>query len=262
MKFSSMLLYVDDHFPTKITFDNLIVIGPNLYRKGKFLYSVEMKYISETRFWMYFQYDNENLYTDIVVDTTDNSEKNNPRPKTQVELRNQLFACYDLNRQLLYISDYQKRSTITDYIEDALQKSSTTKNVYKSLDEFSNAVKLLKTVTFTQRKNFYSTSVTDSIFVRQASWFGLDLPEQSKLKLDYGGTPIGLAKTTLQNWKQKHDSEEFQDIVIVGIDDAGFENTFNFSTTITSIEIETKRDENYRYNPNAVEVLLLSKLGE
>lgn len=261
MKFSSMLLYINEYPPTKQSFDSLLAIGPQLYRKGNFLYSVEMKYISDTHFWMYFQYDNENLYTDVVVDTTDNSAKNNPRPKTQVEMRNQLFACYDLKRQLLYVSDYQKKSTITDYIEDALQKSAMTKNVLKSLDEFAEAVKLLKSVTFTQRRNLYSITATDSIFNRQASWFGLDLPEQSKLKLDYGTTPIGIAKNTLQNWKRKHDNGEFQDIIIVGVDDAGFENTFNFSTTISSIEIETKRDENYRYNPDVVQVLLLSKLG-
>ena len=93
-----MLLYVNDEFPTTQTFETLLGVSRKLYRKGKFLYSVEQTLIDDRYYWMYFQYDNENLYTDIVVDTLDNSAKNNPRPKNQVEMRYQLFACYDLVR--------------------------------------------------------------------------------------------------------------------------------------------------------------------
>lgn len=50
MKFSSMLLYVDDNFPNKQTFEQLLQVGGNLYRKGKFLYSVEQSFISNRHF--------------------------------------------------------------------------------------------------------------------------------------------------------------------------------------------------------------------
>ncbi|MDD4510003.1 MAG: hypothetical protein PHY23_03715 [Oscillospiraceae bacterium] len=260
MKFSSMLLYVNDEFPTKLTFTKLQDIGRVLYRKGNFLYSVEQEFVKENYYWMYFQYDNESLYSDTVVDTSDNSEKSNPRPKNQVEMRYQLFACYDLEKHLLYLSDYNKKATVTDYISDMLQTTVMTKNVLKSIDEFVSAVKYLKSVTFTQRRTLY-TDIPDSIFRKQANLFGLDLPEHSKLKLDYGFSPIGIVKTTLQNWGLKRDSGEFDDVIVVGIDDSGFENTFNFSTMIASIEFDLTRDENYRYNPESVRVLLLAKLG-
>ena len=259
MKFSSMLLYVDDNFPNKQTFEQLLQVGGNLYRKGKFLYSVEQSFISNRHFWMYFQYDNENLYSDIVIDTTDNSSKSNPRPKSQVEMRSQLFACYDLQRNLLYVSDYSKKSAITNYIEEMLQKSAIVKNVYKSLDEFPAVVKYLKSVTFTQRRTIF-TSTPESIFQRQANMFGLDLPEYSKLKLDYGSSPVGIVRTALQNWELKRESGEFEDVLIVGLDDAGFESTFNFSTMISNVEIDLARDENDRFNPDSVRTLLLEKL--
>lgn len=166
MKFSSMLLYVNDEFPTMQTFETLLDVGRKLYRKGKFLYSIEQTLINDRYYWMYFQYDNENLYTDTVVDTLDNSAKNNPRPKNQVEMRYQLFACYDLERHLLYLSDYSKKSTITDYMGEMLQVSVTTKNVLKSIDEFVSAVKYLKSVTFAQRRTLF-TSEPDSIFQKQ-----------------------------------------------------------------------------------------------
>lgn len=91
--------------------------------------------------------------------------------------------------------------------------------------------------------------------------YGLDLPEHSKLKFDYGASPIGIVKTTLQNWGAKRNRGEFEDIIIVGLDDAGFENTFNFSTMISYVEIDALRDDNYRFAPDNVRVLLLAKLG-
>ncbi len=260
MKFSSMLLYVNDEFPTMQTFETLLDVGRKLYRKGKFLYSIEQTLINDRYYWMYFQYDNENLYTDTVVDTLDNSAKNNPRPKNQVEMRYQLFACYDLERHLLYLSDYSKKTTITDYMGEMLQVSVTTKNVLKSIDEFVSAVKYLKSVTFAQRRTLF-TSEPDSIFQKQVNLYGLDLPEHSKLKFDYGASPIGIVKTTLQNWGAKRNRGEFEDIIIVGLDDAGFENTFNFSTMISYVEIDALRDDNYRFAPDNVRVLLLAKLG-
>lgn len=260
MKFSSMLLYINDIFPSQKVFQQLNAIGRPLYRKGKYLYSVEQQFVDEKYYWIYFEYDNENLYADKVVDTLDNSEKNNPRPKSQVEMRYQLFACYDLERHLLYVSDYSKKSTITDYIGDMLQTPTRVKNVLKSIDEFVAIVKYLKSVTFTQRRSLYTAS-QDSIFQKQANLFGLDLPEHSKLKLDYGKSPVGIVKTTLQNWGKKRDNGEFDDVIVVGVDDQGFENTFNFSTVISTIDIDAVRDENDRYNPNSVRALLLAKLG-
>lgn len=260
MKFHAMMLYIDDEFPTKAILENLSEVGNEFHRKKQFLFSVEHGFIGENRYWMYFQYDNESLYTDVVVDTIDNETKSNPRPKNQVELRQQLFACYDLERKLLYVSDYAKRTSVADYLEEMLQKPVRIKNVIKSLDEFVSAVRYLKSVTFTQRRNLFTTT-EDSLFQKQADLYGLDLPERSKLKFDYGHSPVGVARTALQSWGMKRESGEFDEVVVVGVDDEGFENSFNFSTMLSTIEIALSRDENYRYDPDSVRRLLLEKLG-
>ena len=142
-------------------------------------------------------------------------------------MRYQLFACYDLDRQLLYVSDYGKKATITDYIGDMLQQSASVKNVLKSVDEFVSVVKQLKSVTFTQRRNLFTTSTPNSIFQKQANLYGLDLPDRSKIKLDYGLSPIAMARNVLQNWESKHASGEFEEVIVVGLDDSGLENSFN-----------------------------------
>lgn len=146
MKFHAVLLYVNDQFPDILTFKKLQEIGRTLYPKGAYLYSVEQELIADRFYWMYFQYDNAKLYSDKVIDTEDNSVKENPRPKSQVEPRLQLFACYDLDRHILYVSDYTKKATITDYISEMMQKPAHTKNILRSVERFfkcCNTVKIL-----------------------------------------------------------------------------------------------------------------------
>ncbi len=260
MKFHAELLYINDQFPDILTFRKLQDVGRKLYPNGTYLYSVEHELIADRFYWMYFQYDNAKLYSDKVIDTEDNSVKENPRPKSQVEPRMQLFACYDLENHILYVSDYSKKATITDYISEMLQKSAQTKNVLRSVDEFLNVVTQLRSVCFTQKRTLF-TSKEDSIFKKQANLYGLDLPEKSKIRLDYGATPIGSAKNALRDWKMKRESGEFEDVIVVGMDDNGFENTFNFSTLISSVEINVIKDDDYRYEPNIVKTLLINQLG-
>jgi len=261
MKFSSLILYVDDNFPTKNAFEKLKEVGTALHRKGKFLFSVDQELINERYYWMYFQYDNENLYSDTVLDTSDYFQKQNPRPKTQVELRFQLFACYDLESQTLFVSDYGKRNVVSDYISEMLQKQVSIKNIIKSIDDFLAVNKLLKSIVFTQRRNLQTTA-PNSLFSKTINVYGLDLPETAKIKLDYGSTPVGIIKTKMHEWKNLHDSGELEEIIIVGMDDNGIESSFNFSTMVSSIEIALLKDENDRYDPTAVQTLLLQKIGE
>lgn len=260
MKFHAVLLYINDQFPDIAIFKELQKVGQGLYPKGAYLYNVEQELIGNRFYWMYFQYDNAKLYSDKVIDTEDNSVKENPRPKSQVEPRLQLFACYDLDSYILYVSDYSKKATITDYISEMLGKNAQTKNVLRSIDDFLDVVTQLKSVCFMQKRNLF-TAKDDSIFKKQANLYGLDLPEKSKIRLDYGVTPIGAAKNALRDWKIKRDSGEFEDVIVVGMDDNGFESTFNFSTLVSSVEINVNKDENYRYEPSSVKILLVNQLG-
>lgn len=89
----------------------------------------------------------------------------------------------------------------------------------------------------------------------------MDLPERSKIRLDYGSTPIGNAKNALRDWKMRRESGEFEDIVVVGADDSGFESTFNFSALVSSVEINVIKDDDYRYEPRIIKTLLVNQLG-
>lgn len=88
MKLNSMLLYIDGRFPILEDFEKMLKIGNSRFWKGDYLYDVEQELVAGRFYWLYLQYDNANLYSPHVVDTTDDSVKDNPRPKNQVEMRN------------------------------------------------------------------------------------------------------------------------------------------------------------------------------
>ena len=255
-----MQLIIDSRTPSARDFESLSVIGRRIYRKNSYLFSVEHSFITPRFYWLYFSYDNENLYSEVVYDTDADCERNNPRPKNQIELRNQLFACYDLEENLFYVSDYSKKKTVTDYIGDMLSCNVISKNIITSLDEFINTVNSIKSITLTQRRNIHTLS-DGSTFQKMANIYGLDLPERARLKLDYGATPVGNLRSALQNFRMKRDADQYEDILVVGLDDLGLEQSFNFSTLVQRIDICSLKDENERFDPEIIKALFLQQLG-
>lgn len=260
MKLNAMVMSINDRFPELADFKRMLATGNSRFWKGAYLYVVEQELIVDRYYWLYLQYDNANLYAPHVVDITDDAVKDNPRPKNQVEMRNQLFACYDLKTRTLYVSDYQKKTAITNYMEDTLQCSVKAKYVFSSIDEFLDRVTSLKSVSFTQRSNLFNYP-DDSLLRKVSNIYGLDLPNRSKVKLDYGNTPIGTIRDAMRDWKVKREAGEFEDIVVVGVDDRGFEEAFNFQTTISSVEANVVKDDNGRFEPEAVKAALINQLG-
>lgn len=62
MKLNSMMLYIDDRFPTIEDFVRLMDTGNSRFWKGTYLYVVEQEMIADRYYWLYLQYDNANLY--------------------------------------------------------------------------------------------------------------------------------------------------------------------------------------------------------
>ena len=259
MKFTSAVLY---DFPTLTTFKELIKKTNIYYIKRKYIYATRMELIEDKYFWMYVQFENRDLYNAKVFDIEDETEKENPRPQKYVELRHQLFICYDIEKRVLYLSDYSKRNWLSDYIKHFLQKEVYIKNIYKSVDEFANICKTIKSASFTQTKNLYSTAGENSIFQKQANIYGLDLPEKSKITFDYGKNATKIVRELLNRWKRQYESGIFDEIVLIGMDDDGFENSFNFSTVLSAIEFQLKKESDDRYDEEKVKNSLISKLGE
>ena len=206
----------------------------------KNLYSFETSIIDDRFFWLSCKYDDAASFVDYVINQRTGEKEVNPRSKSQIEPRKQFFACYDTKTCLLYLTDMTRKATLTAYLSDTIQKQFLIKNVYASVDEFCARVRAIRGFRFTQIDNV------------------LDLPEKVQLKVGYGDIPVHEGRCIIDRFQKKRD--EFQDVVIIGVDDEGVEQTFDFSSIIKHIEIHPVKDENEQYDPVEVRELLLAEL--
>ena len=203
---------------------------------------------------------NSKLYGEIVLDTEKEKQHKNTRKKNEIELRKQLFLILDTESHLLYLSDIAKKGAIKTYFSEELQADIIIKNLYSSLDEFQKSVKILKKLKFTQYRNISNTLDKESIFMQQANELGLDMPEKIMMQIEYPNTFIGDLKNGIQILKKKKDQGYFNDIILIGEDDFGIEQSFDFTSVIKNIEIAVRKNEDDRYDENEVERSFFEKI--
>lgn len=260
MKFKTFQLIIGGLLPTKADMKKVVDIGQGIFRPGVELFEVERAMLNNRFFWMSCQYDNAELYTDHVWNEDAKCKEINPRTKAQIECRQQLFVCYDTETGLLYMSNMDKRSFLKTYLSETLAAEVEIKNIIKSLDEFQRTVKWLKSARFVQAKNLFTIN-PGSIFNRTADIYGLDAPDHLMLRLDYDATPIALVKATLKTLGDKLHRGEFESVIIIGENDDGAEQSFDFSSMIESITIAVQKDGNGHFDAQEVQTALLKKLG-
>lgn len=146
MKFCNFLLRVDGIREASIDdFKSVIEKGLRTYRPEhqKYLYSIEMEIIDDRFFWMSCDYDDAVKFRDYVINRETGEKEPNPRSKAQIEPKQQFFACYDCSEHFLYLNDLNRRSFLSQYLSDTLQKEFQINNVYSSVDDFCNRIKTI-----------------------------------------------------------------------------------------------------------------------
>lgn len=259
MKFGTFLLRVDGVREASLEdFKQVYEKGVSTFCPDgqKYLYVVETEMIEDRFFWLACDYDDAASFRDYVVNQSTGEKEPNPRNKSQVEPRKQFFACYDTEKHFLYINDLNRRNTLTSYMSDSIRKKFVINNVYASVDEFCERIKSIRGFKYTQVDNLFSRG--GDIFQQVSNIWGLDAPEKIQLKISYGDVPVHQGRALL-DWFHR-DKDQFEDIIVIGCDDAGVEHTFDFSSIIKRIEIYPTKDENEHYEPADVRTLLLAEL--
>lgn len=262
MIFKTLQLIINGKRPDDLDIDRIIRLGAQKHFMGSDIYLIEKKILEDRFLWIYCQYDNANLYGDVVYDTSREVESKNTREKTQVELRKQLFIIYDKKTGYLYLSDINKRGFVKNYINETLQCEVVIKNIYASLQEFRQSVKYLKKLRFTQAYNVMNVAISDSLFLQQANALGLDLPKKITMQFEYGNTPLEKIEGGLENIRYKRTQGFFDDIVLIGVDDDGIEQNFDFRSLVKNVEIITSKNENERFEAVEIERLFMERIKE
>lgn len=260
MKFCNFLLRVDGIREASLEdMKDVVAKGNHIFRpqKQKYLYSVDMDIIEERFFWIASDYDDAVRFRDYVINKKTGEKMPNPRSKEQVEPRQQFFACYDAQKHFLYMNDYNKKGFVEQYLSDTLQKEFKISNIYTSLDDFCKNIKTIRGFQYTQVDNVFSRGGT--LFSQVGNIWGQDLPSKLQLKISYGDLPIHGGGKGLVDRICRH-REEFEDVVIIGCDESGIEQTFDFSSVLKHFLIQPTKDENEHFEPDEVRELLLAKL--
>lgn len=259
MKFSTLLLRVDG--TREATLDDLsriCEIGMKTFHPDgqKNLYVIDTSIVDNRFFWMVCDYDDAASFCDYVINQNTGEREPNPRTKSQVEPRKQFFACYDTDKHLLYINDLYRKNMLTGYLSDSIQKEFVINNVYASVDEFCARIKSIRGFQYIQVRDLISQS--GDIFQQVSNIWGLDAPDKIQMKIAYGDVPVHKGRALIERFHRN--KEQFENVIIIGCDDAGVEQTFDFSSIIRRIEISPVKDENEHYEPQDVLNLLLTEL--
>ena len=260
LKFKALHIIIEGHNSIYDDVEKIISFGKNKYEYNNEVFLIEKKIVDNRYLWMYCQYENSKLYGEIVLDTEKEKQHKNTRKKNEIELRKQLFLILDTESQLLYLSDITKKGAIKAYFTEELQADIIIKNLYSSLDEFQKSVKILKKLKFTQYRNISNTLDKESIFMQQANELGLDMPDKIMMQIEYPNTFVGNLKNGIQSLKKKKDLGYFSDIILIGEDDFGIEQSFDFTSIIKNIEVAVKKNEDDRYDENEVERNFFEKI--
>lgn len=259
MRFGTFLLRVDNRQEASLDdLKRVCEIGLKRFQPlgQKNLYMIDTDIIDDRYFWLSCDYDDAVIFKDYVVNQETGETEPNPRSKNQVELKKQFFVCYDTQSHFLYICDLGRRATLTAYLSDSIQKNFSIKNVYASVDEFCERIKSIRGFKYTQVNNIFGRA--SDIFQQVGDIWGLDLPSKVQLKVGYDDIPVHEGRALIDRFHRKR--EEFQEVIVIGVDDEGVEQTFDFSSVIKRIDISPIKDENEQYDPREVRELLLAEL--
>lgn len=261
MRFKCYTLLVDEELPS---IDLIRRVQPNdvfRFMANSYIYEFSCDIKDDKYFLMAVDFD-DLKYRDKVYDIETEKERANPKKRSERELKQQFFACYDIAKKELYISDQQKKGAITRFIKERLDdgRKVIIRERISSVDEFAKTVQAIKKIKYTQTRNLVNEN-PDSLFAQRYDPLGLDIPDRLVTSLEYH-SKINAHNVIekLRTLFNKRKTMEIESIEIIGEDSEGFDQSFSLDTIIKTIEISIETDEDGRYENDNVFTLLLQKL--
>ena len=258
MTFKVLQLIVDGDFLTEKDLQKISNSKITTFHHNSNFFKIKSNTIENRFLWIYCQFDNTELYNEYVWNDELKISEGNPRKKTQIECRYQLFICYDAERYRLYINDMGKCSFVKAYFKEILGKNVETKKIISSLEEFEKVVTTLKQVVLVQYNNLFN-DVENSMFANMINAYGLDGANRLYMKVDFKNHPIEKMKNVLRKYRNKRGGE-IEEVIIVGQDNQGVKHSFDFNSIVRSISIDANKNSNGHYSNEDIQKLLLRQI--
>ena len=104
MLFKSYSLIIDETYPEISLLKRIAEKGVARLHSNDFSYQYNIQFREERFLFIAVDFDN-GKYSETVYDTESETQKENPKKKSQLEYADQFFACYDAEAKELYLSD-------------------------------------------------------------------------------------------------------------------------------------------------------------
>lgn len=263
MNFISQELRFDDNFPQHNDFLFFQTESDFCHsRSDTSAYHTIHTELTNNYFWLYSNYGHKNPRPRQVVNTTNGLSHENLRTAEEIEPTGQLFALYNFNNRILYISNAQRKGVISDFLKDKLGvEHLIIKNIFIDREQFINRLNLLDKIRFTSReRNLFSS--TNSISGALMDNYGMEEPEKFTIYAEYKIPMTDRLKRTLATLNEHKNRGDIQSLVIIGRDDQGIEQVFNEEAFTQRVSISISENEEGLYDPEQVKNKLLEKLDE
>lgn len=261
LTFKSYSLLVDENYPDPELLKQINELPVRRSSCGDYSYKYSTRYEEGKFLFISVDYD-DGKYSDIVYDTENDNEKENPKKRYEIEYKEQFFACYDIINKELYISDSQRKAAIKSLFSTVLtpDKKTRIRERLSSVEDFADTVKLIRRIKYTQTKNLV-TAQPGGLFSQRFDPLGLEIPDKLVSTLEYdSGIHVKPIIDKLRGIFNKHGTKEIESLEILGEDDEGFERLFSLDKIVKGLSIDIDPDEDGRYDSEAVFSLLLEKL--
>jgi hypothetical protein len=207
--------------------------------------------------WFAFDYGKPDPIDDKLTNVKTGIKKNNLRKNDETELLHQLFALYDFNKKLLYISNSNKKNVFKQMLQEKLQKLFIVKKFFKPKDEFIKILKEVDEISFTEANDLFSQDSKK----RQAliDLTGTDAPEKFTLCAKYKKNSKII--DFIKNLIKSKNNTELNELVIKGVDNDNFEFIFNVDSFVQRISIFSKKNEKGKFEAELTKQKLLTRLS-
>jgi hypothetical protein len=229
--------------------------------KEKVYYEIETDVIDNRFYWLSAHYGSSLPRSTTVYNSETKETQENPRQATQAETNKQLFALYDTQNKIFFISNSKKRGTLEEYLFAKIRQPIAIKNFYSDSETFIRTLKTVSQIRLVSKHSLFAS--TNDIFSESGNVTGLGAPDKLTLEVNYKEASktdgfVGFLKNKL---KEKEEGK-IDFLYCAGKGEDGFGVIFNTETFTKKISFETNKNSNGLFIAGEIKAQLMVHIKE
>jgi hypothetical protein len=184
-------------------------------------------------------------------------KRENSRTITEVELNNQAFFLYHYQKNLLYLSNSQKKAAFERMLKEKLNTDFKLKTLFKDIDEFLQTLKECNRINFSHINDLFSSDSAKKQALVDLT--GTDAPNEFTITAKYSKHKI---ENFIRNLSQEKSNNKISSLVINGFDESGFGIVYNTESFQQKIKIDCTKDENGKFDITTLKENLLKEINK